>query len=193
MENLADLYPDALWQRCVVHFFRNVWTAVPTGKVKAVAAMPKGHPRAGRRQAGKEKARQVVEKLREMRLAKAAEIVENGIDETLSCYAMPPEHGRSLRINNPLERLMREIRRRTRVVGAFPDGHSALMLVAAATPFKKLKRCVNGLGAPECRRPNYEQQGAANRLESELDGSLEFSGAVTCADCCDVAEGAGGQ
>ena len=81
--------------------------------------------------AAKEKALQVVEKLRAMRLAKAAEIVENGIGETLSYYAMPPEHWRCLRTNNPLERLMREIRRRTRVVGAFPDGQSALMLVAA--------------------------------------------------------------
>ena len=80
---------------------------------------------------GEEKTRQVVGKLRAMRLAKAAEIVQNGIDETLSYYAMPPEHWRCLRTNNPLERLMREIRRRTRVVGAFPDGQSALMLVAA--------------------------------------------------------------
>src|SRR6476660_2031213 len=80
--------------------------------------------------AAKEKARQVVEKLRTRRLARAAEIVEAGIDETLSYYAMPPEHWRCLRTNNPLERLMREIRRRTRVVGAFPDGKSALMLVA---------------------------------------------------------------
>jgi hypothetical protein len=44
---------------------------------------------------------------------------------------MPPEHWRCLRANNPLEGLMREIRRRTRVVGAFPDGQPALMLVAA--------------------------------------------------------------
>jgi len=82
-------------------------------------------------QAAREKAHQVVVKLREMRLARAAEIVEAGIDETLTYYAMPTEHWRSLRTNNPLERLMREIRRRTRVVGAFPDGKSALMLVAA--------------------------------------------------------------
>jgi putative transposase len=81
--------------------------------------------------AAKEKARQVVEKLREMRLAKAAEIVDNGIEETLSYYVTPSEHWRSLRTNNPLERLMRKIRRRTCVVGAFPDGQSALMLVAA--------------------------------------------------------------
>jgi len=129
--NLADFFPEAKWQRCVVHFYRNVWTAVPTGKVKEVAAMLKAIHAQEDAKAAKEKALQVVEKLRLMRLAKAAEIVENGIDETLSYYAMPPEHWRCLRTNNPLERLMREIRRRTRVVGAFPDGQSALMLVAA--------------------------------------------------------------
>ena len=131
VENLADFYPNALWQRCVVHFYRNVWTAVPTGKVKEVAAMLKAIHAQEDAKAAKEKALQVVEKLRAMRLAKAAVIVENGIDETLSYYNMPPEHWRCLRTNNPLERLMREIRRRTRVVGAFPDGQSALMLVAA--------------------------------------------------------------
>jgi putative transposase len=131
VENLADFFPEAKWQRCVVHFYRNVWTAVPTGKVKEVAAMLKAIHAQEDAKAAKEKALQVVEKLRTMRLAKAAEIVQNGIDETLSYYAMPPEHWRCLRTNNPLERLMREIRRRTRVVGAFPDGQSALMLVAA--------------------------------------------------------------
>jgi putative transposase len=41
VENLAEFYPEAKWQRCVVHFYRNVWTAVPTGKVKEVAGMLK--------------------------------------------------------------------------------------------------------------------------------------------------------
>jgi putative transposase len=131
VENLADFYPEAKWQRCVVHFYRNVWTAVPTGKVKEVAAMLKAIHAQEDAEAAKEKARHVVEKLRTMKLAKAAEIVANGIGETLSYYSLPPEHWRCLRTNNPLERLMREIRRRTRVVGAFPDGNSALMLVAA--------------------------------------------------------------
>jgi transposase-like protein len=131
IENLADFYPEAKWQRCVVHFYRNVWTAVPTGKVKEAAAMLKAIHAQEDRQAAKEKANQIVDKLRAMKLAKAAEIVENGIEETLSYYELPPEHWRCLRTNNPLERLMREIRRRTRVVGAFPDGKSALMLVAA--------------------------------------------------------------
>jgi len=131
VENFADFYPEAKWQRCVVHFYRNVWTAVPTGKVKEVATMLKAIHAQEDAEAAKQKARLIVEKLRAMKLAKAAEIVENGIDETLSYYSLPPEHWRCLRTNNPLERLMREIRRRTRVVGAFPDGNSALMLVAA--------------------------------------------------------------
>lgn len=78
-----------------------------------------------------EKARAVAAKLREMKLAKAATMVEEGVAEGLSYYHFPREHWRSLRTNHPLERLSREVRRRTRVVGAFPDGQSALMLVAA--------------------------------------------------------------
>lgn len=66
-----------------------------------------------------------------MKLSKAATIVEDGVSETLSYMAYPREHWTRIRTNNPLERIMREIRRRTRVVGAFPDGNSALMLVAA--------------------------------------------------------------
>jgi putative transposase len=131
VENLAEFYPEAKWQRCVVHFYRNVWTAVPSGKVKEVAAMLKAVHAQEDAKAAKEKASQIIQKLKMMRLSKAAEIVENGIDETLSYYSLPAEHWRCLRTNNPLERLMREIRRRTRVVGAFPDGQSALMLVAA--------------------------------------------------------------
>jgi putative transposase len=131
VENLAEFYPEASWQRCVVHFYRNVWTAVPTGKVKEVAVMLKAVHAQEDAQAAREKAAQVVEKLKAMKLARAAEIVAAGVEETLSYYAMPSEHWRSIKTNNPLERLMREIRRRTRVVGAFPDGKSALMLVAA--------------------------------------------------------------
>jgi putative transposase len=67
--------------------------------------------------AAKEKAFLIIEKLKAMRLARAAEIVASGIDETLSYYSMPPEHWRCLRTSNPLERLMREIRRRTLVGG----------------------------------------------------------------------------
>ena len=66
-----------------------------------------------------------------MRLPAAAKKVRDSILETLSYYDFPREHWRRIRTNNPIERIMREIRRRTKVVGAFPDGHSALMLCAA--------------------------------------------------------------
>lgn len=66
-----------------------------------------------------------------MRLKKAASLVRGDISETLTYYAFPQEHWRRMRTNNLLKRIMREIRRRTRVVGCFPDGESALMLVAA--------------------------------------------------------------
>ena len=76
-------------------------------------------PRACRRQ-GKRLGR-VGAKLKEQRLTKAAELVESGIEEMFAYYGFPEEHWRRIRTNNPLERILREIRRRTRVVGAFPD------------------------------------------------------------------------
>jgi putative transposase len=131
VDSLPDFYPEAQWQRCVVHFYRNVFTAVPRGKAKDVAAMLKAIHAQEDQASAQAKAALVVEKLQGMRLGQAAEVVRAGIVETLSYMAFPREHWRSLRTNNPLERVMRELRRRTRVVGNFPDGESALMLVAA--------------------------------------------------------------
>jgi transposase-like protein len=131
VESLAEFYPEAAYQRCVVHFYRNVWSLVPATKVRPVAAMLKAIHASEDRESARTKAVQVVAKLHEMKLPAAAALVEGSIEEPFSYYAFPSEHQRSLRTNNPLERLMREIRRRTRVVGAFPDGNSALILVAA--------------------------------------------------------------
>lgn len=61
----------------------------------------------------------------------AARTVRDGFAETLAYTEFPPEHWRRIRTNNGIERINRETRRRTRVVGAFPDGNSALMLVTA--------------------------------------------------------------
>src|SRR5699024_2655260 len=75
--------------------------------------------------------RAVVAELRAMKLREAADKVEHGVEETLTYCDFPSEHWTKIRTNNVIERLNREIRRRTRVVGAFPDGNSALMLVCA--------------------------------------------------------------
>lgn len=66
-----------------------------------------------------------------MKLPEAEKKVEAGIEETLTYCDLPSEHWVKIRTNNVIERLNRETRRRTRVVGAFPDGNSALMLVCA--------------------------------------------------------------
>ena len=131
VEALGEFYPEADWQRCMVHWQRNVASAVPRSKAKETMAMLKAIHAQEDRQAALKKGAEVVAKLREMKLAQAAKIVEEGLVETLSYMAYPREHWIRIRTNNPLERIMREIRRRTRVVGAFPDGNSALMLVAA--------------------------------------------------------------
>lgn len=131
VDNLAEFYPKADWQRCIVHFYRNVLSHTPYDRIKTVVAMLKAiHAQEDKAEARK-KAKSVVEKLRGMKLGKAADIIESGIDETLAYMAYPQTHWRKIRTNNPLERLMREIKRRTKVVGVFPDGNSALMLVCA--------------------------------------------------------------
>jgi len=99
--------------------------------MKDVAAMLKAIHAQEDREAARIKAEQVVEKLEAMNLKSAAKVVRDGAEETFSYYEFPPEHWRKIRTNNPLERVIKEIRRRTRVVGAFPDGRSAVMLAAA--------------------------------------------------------------
>ena len=122
---------DARWQRCVVHFYRNVFSHVPASKVARGRHMLKAIHAQEDRGAAEAKAAAVVDELRAMKLGRAAELVEQQVAETLTYYAFPDATGIKIRTNNPLERIIREIRRRTRVVGAFPDGNSALMLVAA--------------------------------------------------------------
>jgi transposase-like protein len=131
VESATEVYPEAQWQRCVVHFYRNVFSHVPTTKVREVAHMLKAIHAQENREAAAKKAEEVIAKLKALRLAKAAELVETNIAETFSFYDFPDQHWIKLKTNNPLERIMREIRRRTRVVGAFPDGKSALNLAAA--------------------------------------------------------------
>jgi putative transposase len=131
VESAAEYLPDALWQRCMVHFYRNIFSHVPATKVRDVSHMLKAIHAQESRMAADAKANSVIAELRLLKMAKAADLVEQSVRETLTYYAFPDIHWHKIRTNNPLERLMREIRRRTRVVGAFPDGQSCLNLAAA--------------------------------------------------------------
>ena len=131
LEAVGEVFPDAKYQRCTVHFYRNIFSVVPKSKVKIVAKMLKAIHAQESKKASRDKAKAVVAELRAMKLKEAAKKVEDGIEETLTYCDFPSEHWTRIRTNNVIERLNREIRRRTRVVGTFPDGNSALMLVCA--------------------------------------------------------------
>lgn len=128
---IAEVFPDAAYQRCTVRFYRNVLSKVPKSKRRQAAAMLKAIHAQESFEASMRKAEAVAESLEATKLKEAAECVRNGIAETLTYMRFPMEHWRRIRTNNAIERLNREIRRRTRVVGTFPDGKSALMLVTA--------------------------------------------------------------
>ena len=131
LEAVGEVFPEAKYQRCVVHFYRNVFSVVPRSKGKIVAKMLKAIHAQESKAAARKKAQDIVQALKEMKLQEAAKKVEDSIDETLTYADFPFEHWTRIRTNNVIERLNREIRRRTRVVGTFPDGNSALMLVCA--------------------------------------------------------------
>ncbi|PKK39506.1 hypothetical protein ABB02_01220 [Clostridiaceae bacterium JG1575] len=131
LEAFNQVYPDAKYQGCTVHVYRNVFTGVPRKKSREVAAMLKAIYAQENQQVALEKAKSVVQKLKEMRLKKAVKKAEASIAETATYMDFPSQQGLKIRSNNAFERWNREIRRRTRVVGAFLDGESALMLVFA--------------------------------------------------------------
>jgi transposase-like protein len=95
-ESAAEFFPDAAWQRCVVHWYRNIFSHVPSTKVREIAAMLKAIHASEDVVAAREKAIRVIEKLRGLRLTRAAELAEAGVEETLMYYAFPEEHWRRI-------------------------------------------------------------------------------------------------
>ena len=131
MPVIQEVFPGSLYQRCMVHFMRNVLCDVPHSRGKEVGNMLKAIFAQEDYDACRKKADDVVKKLRGTKLKAAANVLESGIEEVLTYTRFPHEHWLKIRSNNGLERLNREIRRRTNSVGVFPDGNSALMLVCA--------------------------------------------------------------
>ena len=128
-----ELLPGARYQRCMVHFERNILAKVnPKNRDWAADALKAIFSMESRDKA-LEKTESVAKDMEARKLREAAKCLREGIGETTT-YLLddyPREHRRRIRTNNMIERLNREIRRRTRVVGSFPDGRSALMLICA--------------------------------------------------------------
>ena len=107
LETIPEVFPAARYQRCTVHFYRNIFSVTPQNKMKAAALMLKAIHSQESKEAVREKAIQVVKKLKAMKLAKASQKVEDGIEETLTYMDFPTQHW--IRINNTIVRLNREI------------------------------------------------------------------------------------
>lgn len=129
--SIAGVFPEAAYRRRAARFYCNVLAKVPKPRRAGVAAMPRAVHAVGSREASEAKALAVAGELESMKLGEAAKVVREGHAETLTYTRFPSAHWRRIRTNNAIERLNREIRRRTRVVGTFPDGRSALMPVTA--------------------------------------------------------------
>jgi len=166
------------WQRCSVHFYRKVFSHVPNTKVAEVAAMLKAIHAQEDRTAAETKVEQVIESLKAMKLNSAAELVEERIAETLTYYAFPRSHWIKLKTNNPMERLLKEVRRRTKVVGAFPDGHSALMLVAA-----RLRRTAHQPQRPAARSASPPPYRAPSLPDDYGSGSRRYGLPCSMVSC----------
>jgi putative transposase len=127
---IQTVMQGASWQRGRVHFLRNVLSQVPKASQAMVAALVRTVFVQPDRKAAGAQLTQVVAMLRD-RYPKAAELLEAAAEDVLAFMQAPPEHWRQVYSTNPLERLNKEIGRRTDVVGIFPNRAAVFRLVGA--------------------------------------------------------------
>jgi putative transposase len=130
VDAIAATLPGASWQRCRTHFMRNLLTRVPKSAQSFVATMVRTIFAQPDAETAHEQHRRIASQL-ETRFPEAAALLEEAAPDLLAFTGFPKEHWRQLWSNNSLERLNKEIRRRTDVVGIFPDRASIVRLVGA--------------------------------------------------------------
>jgi transposase-like protein len=124
---VAGELPGAEWQRCAVHFQRNVLSHVPASSMAEVAEDLSAIFKVSREKTARTLAEEFVE-LYGKSYPKAVAVFEAGIEDALTYLRYPGSHHARLRSTNMLERLFKEVKRRTRVVGVFPNETSASTL-----------------------------------------------------------------
>lgn len=121
---------SATWQRCRVHFMRNALAHVPRRQHQMVAAVIRTAFVQENQEQARAQWRETADKLRE-RFPGIGKLMDNAEDDVLAYMAFPKEHWPQLGSTNPLERLNKEIKRRARVVGIFPNDGAIVRLVGA--------------------------------------------------------------
>jgi len=127
---LSQVLAGATWQRCRVHFMRNVLAHVPHGDKSMIAAALRTFFAQPNRQAAGQQLQEVVRSMLP-RWPKAAQLVAEAEEDILAYMAFPLEHWTRIYSTNPLERLNKEVKRRTNVVGVFPDEAAVVRLIGA--------------------------------------------------------------
>ena len=125
---IRESFPGASWQCCKVHFMRNILAYVPRKEKKAFAAALKEIWLAPTAEFARKRAYDVIDSYAK-RFPKAVQCLEDGLEDSLAFYAFPMLNARTISSSNMIERLNREIRRRTSVVGIFPNESSYVRLV----------------------------------------------------------------
>ncbi len=126
---ITEVFVGASWQRCRVHFLRNVLARVPKSAQAMVAATVRTIFEQPTRQAAQTQLRQVVGLL--ARFPTVVRLLEDAEEEVLTFYDFPAAHRRQIYSTNPLERLNKELKRRSAVVGIFPNRAAVLRLFGA--------------------------------------------------------------
>ena len=132
---IAEAFPEAAYRRRAARFHRDVLARVPRSRRGKVAAMLRAVRAMESREAGEAKALEVAAGLGGMGFGEAARAVRDGCAEALTCTRFPRGHRGRIRANDAIERLDREVGRRMRAVGTFPDGKSAPMPVTAGPKY----------------------------------------------------------
>lgn len=125
---LRAVFDGVSWQRCYVHFIRNVLAVVPKTAQGFVAAALRNVFQQTTKEAAKDATGKVITLL-ENKYPKAALVVLDAEDDVLTYFDFPEAHWKQIRSTNPLERLNKELRRRVRVVGIFPNDAAVMRLV----------------------------------------------------------------
>lgn len=163
-EAIRKVFGGSGWQRCRVHFMRNLLSRVPKAAQQMVAALVRTIFAQPDKPAAHAQLAEVANSLEE-RFPRAAELLREAEEDILAYMAFPNEHWRQLHSTNPLERLMREIGRRTDVVGIFPNSPSLIRLAGAVL----LEQQDEWTAAPR----RYFSQDSMNKLYRDVDQALE--------------------